>query len=342
MNNTTTKQSLFTSPLGIAIYIVVGLVLLAVMATNHLIGMILPYAIAYTIPLLMTALGGLYSERSGVTNLGLEGLMLVGYFVSALTINLTEQTLQASALPLGLLAGVLAGALFSMLHAFASINLKADQVISGTAINMLASALTVYLARTIAGSGNVRIMLGIVRRDIPGLSKIPGIGTLFFTQSYWSTWVALIVWGASWFLLYKTSFGLRLRACGEHPSAVASAGVNVYGMRYFGVGMSGALAGLGGSIILITYSGEFNGTVAGLGFLSIAALIFGQWKPLGILGATFFFGTATTIANVSQVIPQLGVIPPVIFKVFPYVVTLLALIVFSKRSAAPKAVGEAF
>ena len=342
MNNTTPKQSLFTSPLGIAIYIVVGLVLLAVMATNHLIGMILPYAIAYTIPLLMTALGGLYSERSGVTNLGLEGLMLVGYFASALTINLTEQTLQASALPLGLLAGVLAGALFSMLHAFASINLKADQVISGTAINMLASALTVYLARTIAGSGNVRIMLGIVRRDIPGLSKIPGIGTLFFTQSYWSTWVALIVWGASWFLLYKTSFGLRLRACGEHPSAVASAGVNVYGMRYFGVGMSGALAGLGGSIILITYSGEFNGTVAGLGFLSIAALIFGQWKPLGILGATFFFGTATTIANVSQVIPQLGVIPPVIFKVFPYVVTLLALIVFSKRSAAPKAVGEAF
>jgi len=342
MNNTTTKKSLFTSPLGIAIYIVVGLVLLALLATNHLIGMILPYAIAYTIPLLMTALGGLYSERSGVTNLGLEGLMLVGYFASALTIRLTEQTLQASALPLGLLAGVLAGALFSMLHAFASINLKADQVISGTAINMLASALTVYLARTIAGSGNVRIMLGIVRKDIPGLSKIPGIGTLFFTQSYWSTWVALIVWGASWFLLYKTSFGLRLRACGEHPSAVASAGVNVYGMRYFGVGMSGALAGLGGSIILITYSGEFNGTVAGLGFLSIAALIFGQWKPLGILGATFFFGTATTIANVSQVIPQLGVIPPVIFKVFPYVVTLLALIVFSKRSAAPKAVGEPF
>src|SRR3989339_2004410 len=115
MNNTTTKKSLFTSPLGIAIYIGGGLVLLALLATNHLIGMILPYAIAYTIPLLMTALGGLYSERSGVTNLGLEGLMLVGYFASALTIRLTEQTLQASALPLGLLAGVLAGALFSML-----------------------------------------------------------------------------------------------------------------------------------------------------------------------------------------------------------------------------------
>jgi simple sugar transport system permease protein len=113
-------------------------------------------------------------------------------------------------------------------------------------------------------------------------------------------------------------------------------------MRYFGVAMSGALAGLGGSVILITYSGEFSGTVAGLGFLSIAALIFGQWKPLGILGATFFFGIATTIANVSQVIPSLAVIPPVFFKVFPYVATLIALVLFSKNSAAPKASGEPF
>ena len=303
---------------------------------------IFPYAIAYTIPMLMTSLGGLYSERSGVTNLGLEGLMLVGYFASAITIKMSEATLGINALPVGLLVGVAAGAIFSLLHAFASINLKADQVISGTAINMLAAALTVYLARTISGSGNVRIMMGIVRENIPFLSKIPIIGPLFFSQSYWTTWVCLIIWGLSWILLYKTSFGLRLRACGEHPSAVASAGINVHKMRYFGVAMSGALAGLGGSVILITYSGEFNGTVAGLGFLSIAALIFGQWKPLGILGATFFFGIATTIANVSQVIPSLQVIPPVFFKIFPYVATLLALVLFSKNSAAPKASGEPF
>ncbi len=303
---------------------------------------IFPYAIAYTIPMLMTSLGGLYSERSGVTNLGLEGLMLVGYFASAITIKMSEATLGVNALPIGLLVGVLAGAIFSLLHAFASINLKADQVISGTAINMLAAALTVYLARTISGSGNVRILMGIVRKNVPFLSKIPIIGPLFFSQSYWTTWVCLIIWGLSWILLYKTSFGLRLRACGEHPSAVASAGVSVHKMRYFGVAMSGALAGLGGSVILITYSGEFNGTVAGLGFLSIAALIFGQWKPLGILGATFFFGIATTIANVSQVIPSLQVIPPVFFKIFPYVATLLALVLFSKNSAAPKASGEPF
>ncbi|MDD3059006.1 MAG: ABC transporter permease [Sphaerochaeta sp.] len=308
----------------------------------HTLVSIFPYAIAYTIPMLMTSLGGLYSERSGVTNLGLEGLMLVGYFASAITIKMTEATLGVQALPVGLLVGVAAGAIFSLLHAFASINLKADQVISGTAINMLAAALTVYLARTISGSGNVRILMGIVRNDIPVLSSIPIIGPLFFSQSYWTTWLCLAIWALSWILLYKTSFGLRLRACGEHPSAVASAGVNVHRMRYFGVAMSGALAGLGGSVILITYSGEFNGTVAGLGFLSIAALIFGQWKPLGILGATFFFGIATTIANVSQVIPSLAVIPPVFFKVFPYVATLIALVLFSKNSAAPKASGEPF
>ncbi len=303
---------------------------------------IFPYAIAYTIPMLVTSLGGLYSERSGVTNIGLEGLMLVGYFASAITIKLTEATLGINALPVGLLVGVLAGAIFSLLHAFASINLRADQIISGTAINMLAASLTVYLARTISGSGNVRIFMGIVRKNIPFFSKIPILGPLFFSQTYWTTWLCLLIWALSWILLYKTSFGLRLRACGEHPSAVASAGVNVHLMRYFGVVMSGALAGLGGAVILITYSGEFNGTVAGLGFLALAALIFGQWKPLGILGATFFFGIATTIANVSQVIPSLNVIPPVIFKVFPYIATLLALVIFSKKSAAPKAVGEPF
>ncbi|MFA6681250.1 MAG: ABC transporter permease, partial [Sphaerochaeta sp.] len=295
---------------------------------------IFPYAIAYTIPMLVTSLGGLYSERSGVTNIGLEGLMLVGYFASAITIKLTEATLGINALPVGILVGVVAGAIFSLLHAFASINLRADQIISGTAINMLAGALTVYLARTISGSGNVRIFMGIIRKNIPFLANIPILGPLFFSQTYWTTWLCLLIWALSWVLLYKTSFGLRLRACGEHPSAVASAGINVRLMRYFGVVMSGALAGLGGAVILVTYSGEFNGTVAGLGFLSLAALIFGQWKPLGILGATFFFGIATTIANVSQVIPSLNVIPPVVFKVFPYIATLVALVAFSKKSAA--------
>ena len=144
------------------------------------------------------------------------------------------------------------------------------------------------------------------------------------------------------FLIYKTSFGLRLRACGEHPQAAEAAGINVQRTRYIGVLISGAFSSLGGAIMLVTYAGEFNGSVSGLGFLALAALIFGQWKPLGILGATFFFGFATTIANVSQVIPALGSIPPVLLKIFPYVVTLVALIIFSKSSQAPKASGEPF
>ncbi|MGP1444145.1 ABC transporter permease [Treponema sp.] len=308
----------------------------------HILALIFPYVIAYTIPLLITSLGGLYSERSGVTNLGLEGLMIVGSFSAAVVINMMQNVVPAGlVVPIGLLVAVAAGILFSLLHAFASITLKADQVISGTAINMLATALTIYLARTITGSGNVRVT-GIVRQDVPGLSKIPVLGSLFFAQAYWSTWLVLAILILSWILLYKTSFGLRLRACGEHPSAVASAGVNVHKMRYFAVCASGVLSALGGAIILVTYSGEFNGGVDGLGFLAIAALIFGQWKPFGILGATFFFGFARTVANVSQVIPALSGIPPVWLKIFPYLVTLIALVLFSKNSAAPKANGEPY
>ncbi|MEL3912717.1 ABC transporter permease [Treponema pedis] len=308
----------------------------------YILTLIFPYVIAYTVPLLITSLGGLYSERSGVVNLGLEGLMLIGSFAAAISINLLKNVLPAPLLiPAGLLAAATLGVLCSLLHAFASITLKADQIISGTAINMLAAALTVYIARSILGSGNVRVD-GIIRRDIPGLVNIPILGKLFFSQTYWSTWLVLAILIFSWFLLYKTSFGLRLRACGEHPSAVASAGVNVHKMRYFAVCASGALAGLGGSVILVTYSGEFNGSVDGLGFLALAALIFGQWKPLGILGATFFFGLARTVANVSQVIPALSVIPPIWLKIFPYIITLAALVVFSKHSAAPKADGEPY
>ena len=308
----------------------------------HILTLIFPYVIAYTIPLLITSLGGLYSERSGVTNLGLEGLMLIGGFSAAVVINLMHNVVPSGLLiPIGLLIAVVAGILFSLLHAFASITLKADQVISGTAINMLAAALTIYLARTITGSGNVRVA-GIVRNDIPGLSKIPVLGPLFFSQAYWSTWLVLAILILSWILLYKTSFGLRLRACGEHPSAVASAGINVYHMRYFAVCASGALSALGGALILVTYSGEFNG----LSLIHISEptrlLIFGQWKPFGILGATFFFGFARTVANVSQVIPALSGIPPVWLKIFPYLVTLIALVLFSKNSAAPKANGEPY
>ncbi len=308
----------------------------------EIIVQVFPYAIAFTVPLLITALGGLFSERSGVVNIGLEGLMVVGLFSSAITIVNLEKFMPGTAVWIGLLAAAVAGALFSLLHAFACINLHANQVISGTAINMIAGAITVYLARNITGSGNIHIVHGLVRRTVPVLSDIPVLGKLFFTQTYATTWLVLAILVLSWFVLYKTAFGLRLRACGEHPQAADSAGVNVYRIRYIAVMISGAFSGLGGAIILVTYSGEFNGTVAGLGFLAIAALIFGQWKPWGVLGATFFFGFASTIANVSQAVPLFANIPGILLKTFPYVITLIVLVMFSKSSQAPKAAGEPY
>ena len=311
----------------------------------ELLIIIVPSAIAYTMPLLMGALGGLYSERSGVTNLCIEGLMLFGCFASAATIVKLQAIPGFSynlAIVIGIIVAMLASTLLAALHAFAAINLKADQTISGTAINMLSTALSLFLAQTITGSGNITVVRAVIRSDVPLLSKIPVIGPLFFSESYWTTWICIAVWISSYFLLYKTSFGLRLRACGEHPSAVASAGVNVHKMRYIGVLTSGFLSGLGGACILVTYAGEYNAGagINGLGFLAIAALIFGQWKPLGILGSTAFFGLCMTIANIGRILPAFSGIPMAVLGAFPYVATLIALVFSSKKSAAPLASGQ--
>ena len=308
---------------------------------------IIPSAIAYTMPLLMGALGGLYSERSGVTNLCIEGLMLFGCFASAATIVKLQAIPGFSfnlAIVIGILVAMVASTLLAALHAIASINLKADQTISGTAINMLSTALSLFLAQTITGSGNITVVRAVIRSDVPILSKIPVLGPLFFSETYWTTWICIAVWVISYFLLYKTSFGLRLRACGEHPSAVASAGVNVHKMRYIGVLTSGLLSGLGGACILVTYAGEYNAGsgINGLGFLAIAALIFGQWKPLGILGSTAFFGLCMTIANIGRILPAFSGIPMAVLGAFPYIATLVALVFSSKKSAAPLASGQPF
>ncbi|MDO4799858.1 MAG: ABC transporter permease [Bacillota bacterium] len=305
---------------------------------------IFPLAIAYTAPLLIIALGGLYSERSGVVNIGLEGLMGVGAFATALFISSFEKTaLGPHVVWISLLVSAAAGMLLSYLHAFASVSMKADQVISGTAINMLSLAITVYLARGITGSSNVQINRFLVKSDVPVLSNIPIIGPLFFGQAYWTTYVILAILVLSWFLLYKTKFGLRLRACGENPHAADSMGVSVKKMRYLGVLISGALAGLGGGIVIITYAKEFSlTTYNGLGFLALATLIFGKWKPLGILGAALFFGTATTISNIAAIFPAVRDLPNIILNSFPYVMTLVALVIFSNQSNGPKAAGEPY
>ena len=310
---------------------------------------IFPYAIAFAMPLLVTSLGGLYSERSGVVNIGLEGLMVVGGFASAaFTVYLTPE-LGEAAIWLSLAVAMVFGALFSLLHAFASIHLNANQVISGTAINMIASAVTVFLARTITGSGNIQLTQGIPRFDVPGLVELPIVGRLFFYQTYGTTWLILAILALGAFLLYKTAFGLRLRACGENPQAADSLGINVYKMRYAGTTISGALAGMGGFVYALTTANcSSNGDVAGFGFLALAVMIFGNWKPLNIAGASLLFGLFKCIAAAYTsldingdgvyLLAQIG-ISAHFYQMLPYLITIIVLAFTSKSSRAPKAEG---
>lgn len=304
---------------------------------------IIPLTLAYAAPLLIIGMGGLFSERSGVVNIGLEGLMGMGAFTSAIVISSTTQALGDSALFVGLIAAALAGGFLSLFHAFASITMRSDQVISGTAINILSVAFTVYLARSITGSANIQILYGFIKDDIPLLSKIPILGPLLFSNVYVTTYIVLALVIISWYVLYKRPIGLRLRACGENPQAADSLGINVVFVRYLGVIMSGVFAGLGGGIVITTYAGEFSPLIFnGLGFLALAALIFGKWNPWGVLGASLFFGFAKTIADISKLYETLNSMPNIIFNTFPYIVTLVALILFSKNAAAPRASGEPY
>jgi simple sugar transport system permease protein len=299
---------------------------------------VLPLTLTYTAPLLIIALGGLYSERSGVVNIGLEGLLGIGAFASAFVIKM-----MGFSPIMALIAAAIAGGLFSLLHAFASVTMRSDQVVSGTAINILSAALTVYLARALSGSANIQIVKGFIKTDIPILSKIPVIGPLFFSSTYITTWIVLLIVVLSWYILYYRPFGLRLRACGENPQAADSLGINVLRMRYIGVFISGLLAGLGGGIVIVTYAGEFSPLIYnGLGFLALAALIFGKWKPWGVVGAAFFFGFAKTVADMSKLFEGIKNMPNIFFNTFPYIITLIALVLFSKNMAGPRAAGEPY
>jgi len=301
----------------------------------------------FAIPLLIVALGGMFSERGGVVNIALEGIMVFGAFAGIVFINAMQTS--GSPMPgdvLLLVAFILAAAMgitVSLAHAYASIHLKSDQVISGTAINMLAPAFAIFTGRLLGDTTTQQIPFKNVFRyeSIPVLGDIPIIGNLFFKQAYLTTYLGFLILIAAWVALYKTKFGMRLRACGEHPQAADSAGISVYKMRYAGVILSGALAGVGGLVFIIPTSTEFNATVAGYGFLALAVLIFGQWKPPRILMAAFFFGLLKTVAASSSGLSFLkGVqIPNNFYKMMPYVITLIVLAFTSRRSMAPKASG---
>ncbi|MEG0395277.1 MAG: ABC transporter permease [Oscillospiraceae bacterium] len=296
----------------------------------------------FSIPLLIVALGGMFSERSGVVNIALEGIMIMGAFTSILFINFFQASLPGQPILLiAILIAAATGIVVSLAHAYAAINMKADQVISGTAINMLAPALAIYVARMIRTVQQIPFENQFRIDKVPFLGDIPIIGDLFFKNTYITTYIGFAILIVSWVVLYKTKFGLRLRACGEHPQAADSVGINVYRMRYIGVMISGALAGIGGLVFVIPTSTNFNATVSGYGFLALAVLIFGQWKPSRILMAAFFFGFMKTIASAYSGIPffaTLG-IPNDIYKMIPYIATLVVLAFTSKNSQAPKASG---
>ena len=304
--------------------------------------LLLQYTLIFASVLMLVALGGCFAERSGVINIGLEGIMVIGALGGALVMKFLPITAGAPAMVLlTILAAALFGMIFSLLLAVAAINFKADQTITGTAMNMLATAgatVAVKAMNTAASGGND------VSSDIAYTAAkdlfIVRLGSFEFN---WFMLVAAICLAVSFVVLYKTKFGLRLRACGEHPQAADSVGINVYKMRYAGVLISGLLGGLGG-IVYITAGvsvWKFENGVAGFGFLALAVMIFGAWHPLKIALAALLFGFFRALGNVYSGFDFMMAlnIPSVVYNMLPYLISLVVLAFTSKKSRAPKAEG---
>ncbi len=303
-----------------------------------------PLALGVATPIIICSLGGLFSERSGVVNIALEGIMLVGAFAGA-TCNVFLQGSIGSMAPwISIIVGGVIGLLFSLIHAFASIHLKADQTISGTALNMLSTGLTVYLCQIIFhAQRSPNFTSSFSRINVPLLCDIPIIGKLFFTNVYPTFYVGLVLVVVTWFVVFKTKFGLHMRSCGEYPQASASLGIDVIKMRYIGVLTSGFLGGLAGAIMVLSMEIQFTAfAIHGVGFIAMACLIFGKWKPFGCLGAGLFFGFSQVLSLFSSQIPIIGGLPGELFYAIPYLLTIIALILFARKSVGPKASGEIY
>ncbi|MFD2616828.1 ABC transporter permease [Terrilactibacillus laevilacticus] len=309
----------------------------------QILAIVIPSAILTATPLIFTALGGVLCERSGVVNIGLEGLMVVGAFSAAIFTYFFEQHGLGAASPwLALLIAGLLGGVFSIIHAIASISFRAEQVVSGVAINFLAQGLCLFMVKLLFdGKGQTPyIAHRIDKIDIPLLHDIPIIGPLLFSNVTYISYIAVIISFFVWYVIYKTPFGLRLRSVGEHPQAADTLGINVTKTRYIAVILSGVFGGLGGGVYLVTIASNYSvSTIAGQGFLAIAAMIFGKWHPVGAMGAALFFGLAQSLSITGQQVPVLNHLPDVFLLIAPYVITILALAGFVGRADAPKASG---
>ena len=306
---------------------------------------VLQQAIGCMVPLMIVAIGCMFSEKSGVMNIGLEGLMLVGAFTGIIFIHLVQAVSDAHwVLILALLVAGGFGMLFSLLHAYASINLNADQVISGTAINLLIPAAGIVIARAVFGVLQIGYNNTFRIAEVPVLSKIPFIGEILFKKTFITTYIGFGIVIVAAIVMNKTKFGMRLKACGEHPQAADSVGINVKKMRYMGVLLSGLLAGVGGLAFILPSATEYSGTVSGYGYLAMAVVIFGHWKSSRIVFASFFFGLVKTLGAVYTGIPFLlnSGINSYVFKMAPYVATLIVLAISSKKTRGPAALGQIY
>ena len=296
--------------------------------------LLLKYTLLYTVVLMLVALGGMFSERSGIINIALEGIMVIGGLIGVIAMKLMPEGVNTFVLVAGSIsAAALAGMIYAALLAFASINLNADQTIGGTALNMLATALAMVIAKGFNGSASAKL-------DYSNRAFIYEFGPLTVNVFFF---VGIVILFLSFFVLYKTRLGLRLRSCGEHPQAADSVGINVYKMRYTGVLISGALGGIGGMAYIIpsVSSWNFEVGVSGAGFLALAVMIFGQWKPFRIFFAAIFFALFKSLANIASSMPLLAQLgwTQNMYNMIPFIASMIILAFTSKKSQAPKAEG---
>ncbi len=303
--------------------------------------LLLQYTLMFASVLILVALGGCFSEHSGVINLGLEGTMLMGALGGALMMRALPATTSGFVIfLLVLLAAAFVGTLYSGLLAVAAINFKADQTIVGTALNMLGTAAATVIVKAINTAANPDDVSSIIQFSSAKRAFSVNIGRFEFN---WFMLVTVILLACSYLILYKTRFGLRLMACGEHPQAASSVGINVFKMRWAGVLISGFLGGIGGIVFITTGVSEwrFEYGVAGFGFLALAVMIFGQWKPARIALAALLFGLFRALSNVYtgfEFFKMLN-LPSQIYNMLPYIICLIVLAFTSKKSRAPKAEG---
>ena len=308
----------------------------------------------FAVPLLIVALAGMFAERSGIINIALDGIMIFGSFTGALTAFLLRKSAffvdnNQLTFVIALFSAAVFGALFSLLLSFSAIKLKADQTVGGTALNLLAPAIALFFIKIFFTKDSLEMEMAA---DSSGRSRdfgyvllnddVSDFGKIFLDKAYISTYIAIVLFVILSVFIYKTKTGLRLRSCGEHPQAAASVGINVNRMRYIGTTVSGALAGFGGYAYIATVAnGTASGAVEGMGFLALAIMIFGNWKPIGIALGALLFGFLKCLGVIYTQFEFLNNLnlPMYFYNLVPYVAVLVVLAFTSKRSRAPKAEG---